>query len=129
MISKNLTIFILISFGAALGANLRYLIITKISFFGKNKPLKVLLVNLVSSFFIGLFIPIVLNKNLSYGQNLINLFLIGFIGSLSTFSTFINDLYKHTLKKNFKYSITLIFLSISLGLIFLYLGYLLSKAL
>jgi len=127
MISKNLTSFILISFGGALGANLRFLMITKISFFEKNKPLKVLLVNLVSSFFIGLFIPIVLNKNLSYSQNLIYLFLIGFIGSLSTFSTFINDLYKLTLKKNFKYSITLIFLSISLGLIFLYLGYLLSN--
>jgi len=129
MISKNLTSFILISLGAALGANLRFLMITKISFWKENKPLKVLLVNLVSSFIIGLSIPIVLNKNLSYGQNLIFLFLFGFIGSLSTFSTFINDLYKLTLKKNFKYSLALIFLSIFLGLIFLHLGYLLSNAL
>lgn len=129
MISENLISFILISFGAALGANLRFLMITKISLFRENKSLRVLLVNLVSSFIIGLFMPIVLKNNLSYHQNLIFLFLIGFIGSLSTFSTFINDLYKLTIKKNFKYSITLIFLYISLGLIFLYVGYLLSNAL
>ena len=129
MISENLTSFILISFGAALGANLRFLMIKKISLFGENKSLRVLLVNLVASFVIGLFMPIVQNNNLSFHQNLIFLFLIGFIGSLSTFSTFINDLYKLTIKKKFKYSITLIFLSISLGLIFIYLGYSLSKAL
>lgn len=128
MISENLINFILISFGAVLGANLRFLIITKISLFGKNKASRVLLANLISSFIIGLSIPIMLNNNLSYNQNLIFLFLIGFIGSLSTFSTFINDLYELTIKKNFKNSAILIFLSIFLGLIFLYMGYLLSSA-
>ena len=85
MISENLTRFILISFGAGLGANLRFLMIKKISLFGENKSLRVLLVNLISSFILGLFMPIVLKNNLSYHQNLIFLFLIGFIGSLSTF--------------------------------------------
>ena len=129
MINENLINFILISFGAILGANLRFLITTKISLFGENKATRVLLVNLIASFIIGLSIPIMLNNNLSSNQNLTFLFLIGFIGSLSTFSTFINDLYELTFKKNFKTSTILIFLSILLGLIFLYMGYLLSSAL
>ena len=129
MINENLINFILISFGAILGANLRFLITTKISLFGENKATRVLLVNLIASFIIGLSIPIMLNNNLSSNQNLTFLFLIGFIGSLSTFSTFINDLYELTIKKNFKTSTILIFLSILLGLIFLYMGYLLSSAL
>ena len=128
MIIENLINFILVSFGAVLGANLRFLIITKISLFGENKATRVLLANLLSSFIIGLSIPIMLKDNLSYNQNLTFLFLVGFLGSLSTFSTFINDLYELTIKKNFRNSIILIFLSISLGLIFLYMGYLLSRA-
>ena len=128
MINENLINFILVSFGAALGANLRFLIITKISLFGENKAKRVLLANIISSFIIGLSFPIMLKNNLSYNQNLTFLFLIGFIGSLSTFSTFMNDLYELIIKKNFKNSIILIFLSIFLGLIFLYMGYLLSSA-
>ena len=128
MINQNLINLILISFGAVLGANLRFLIITKISLLGENKAIKVLLANLISSFILGLSIPIMSSNNLSYNQNLTFLFLIGFIGSLSTFSTFINDLYELTIKKNFKNSTILIFLSIFLGLIFLYMGYLLSSA-
>tara|TARA_B100000242_G_C42666946_1_gene312846 strand:+ start:46 stop:432 length:387 start_codon:yes stop_codon:yes gene_type:complete len=128
MINQNLINLILISFGAVLGANLRFLIVTKISLFGENKAIKVLLANLISSFILGLSIPIMSSNNLSYNQNLTFLFLIGFIGSLSTFSTFINDLYELTIKKNFKNSTILIFLSIFLGLIFLYMGYLLSSA-
>ncbi len=127
MINQNLINLILISFGAVLGANLRFLIITKISSLGENKAIKVLLANLISSFILGLSIPIMSSNNLSYNQNLTFLFLIGFIGSLSTFSTFINDLYELTIKKNFKNSTILIFLSIFLGLIFLYMGYLLSS--
>ena len=126
MISEYLTSFFFISIGSVLGANSRFLIITKFFIFGENKSLKVLFINVISSFLIGLSIPIMLGDNLGYHQNLIYLFLIGFIGSFSTFSTFINDLYKLTAKKNFKYAIILIFLSIFLGLIFLYLGYLLS---
>ena len=128
MINENLINFILISFGAILGANLRFLIITKISLFGDNKATRVLIANLIASFLIGLSIPIMLNNNLNYNQNLTFLFLIGFIGSLSTFSTFINDLYELIIKKNFKHSAILIFLSIFLGLIFLYMGYLLTSA-
>ena len=128
MTNENLINFILISLGAILGANLRFLIITKISLFGDNKATRVLLANLIASFLIGLSIPIMLNNNLSYNQNLTFLFLIGFIGSLSTFSTFINDLYELIIKKNFKHSAILIFLSIFLGLIFLYMGYLLTSA-
>ena len=129
MTNENLINFILISLGAILGANLRFLIITKISLFGDNKATRVLLANLIASFLIGLSIPIMLNNNLNYNQNLTFLFLIGFIGSLSTFSTFINDLYELTIKKNFKTSTIFIFLSILLGLIFIYMGYLLSSAL
>ena len=75
----------------------------------------------------GFSIPIIIENKSASHQNLIFLFLIGFLGSLSTFSSFIYDLYIFSINKKMKDSIKLIFLSIFLGLIFTYLGFSLSK--
>ena len=129
MVIKELIRIIVISFGAVFGVNLRFFIITNSSLFRGNKPFRILLANLISSFIMGFSLPIIIANKSTNHQNLIFLFMIGFLGSLSTFSSFIYDLYIFSTKKNFKDSFKLIFLSIFLGLIMTYLGFSLSKKL
>jgi len=120
---------LLISFGAILGSNIRlfiYNILDKL--FLIRRHYKVLFVNNFASFFLGL--------SLAASTRLINpndlntiyfFFSIGFLGSLSTFSTFIYDLFEISAKYKFINSIKFIVISISFGLIALWLGYLIGN--
>ena len=58
---------------------------------------------------------------MAYRESII-LFLIGFAGSLSTFSSFINDLFKLSIKRKYKDITIIIFSSVFLGLLAISLG-------
>tara|TARA_Y100000589_G_scaffold252791_1_gene241425 strand:+ start:85 stop:468 length:384 start_codon:yes stop_codon:yes gene_type:complete len=112
----------LISLGAIIGANIRYLLLRKLEIL-KYGEYRLLTINLFSSFILGLSCPFFIKTNLKINEEFIFIFLFSFIGSLSSFSTFINDLYILILNNKFKRSILLIILSIFLGILFFNFGY------
>jgi len=113
----------LIALGAIIGANIRYFFLRKLEIL-KYSEYRLLTINLFSSFILGLLFPFFIKTNLKIEEELIFLFLFSFIGSLSSFSTFISDFYMLILNNNFKRSTLLIFFSIVLGILFFNFGYL-----
>ena len=113
----------LIAFGAIIGANIRYFFLRKLDIL-KYSEYRLLTINLFSSFILGLLFPFFIKTNLKIEEELIFLFLFSFIGSLSSFSTFISDFYMLILNNNFKRSTLLIIFSIVLGILFFNFGYL-----
>tara|TARA_B100000963_G_scaffold297446_1_gene268916 strand:+ start:81 stop:464 length:384 start_codon:yes stop_codon:yes gene_type:complete len=112
----------LIAIGAIIGANIRYLLLRTLEIL-KYGEYRLLTINLFSSFILGLSFPFFLKTNLKIEEEFIFLFLFSFIGSLSSFSTFISDLHMLILNNKFKRSILLIILSIALGILFFKFGY------
>ncbi|WP_297818446.1 fluoride efflux transporter CrcB [uncultured Paraglaciecola sp.] len=87
----TMTIYIFIALGGALGACLRYFLSQlMLQWFGKGFPFGTLLVNIVGSFFLGFLYSL-----LEHGQLEAALWRttigIGFLGALTTFSTFSVD--------------------------------------
>ncbi len=113
----------LIALGAIIGANIRYFFLRKLETL-KYSEYRLLTINLFSSFILGLLFPFFIKTNLKIEEELIFLFLFSFIGSLSSFSTFISDFYMLILNNNFKRSTLLILFSIVLGILFFNFGYL-----
>ena len=113
----------LIALGAIIGANIRYFFLRKLEIL-KYSEYRLLTINLFSSFILGLLFPFFIKTNLKIEEELIFLFLFSFIGSLSSFSTFISDFYMLILNNNFKRSSLLIIFSIALGILFFNFGYL-----
>ena len=113
----------LIALGAIIGANIRYFFLRKLEIL-KYSEYRLLTINLFSSFILGLLFPFFIKTNLKIEEELIFLFLFFFIGSLSSFSTFISDFYMLILNNNLKRSTLLIIFSIVLGILFFNFGYL-----
>jgi len=113
--------FSIISIGSILGANLRYLILTRLGSIKLNQRKRLLLINSTASIILGISLSLNNYNNILFREFII-LFLIGFAGSLSTFSTFINDLFKLSIKRKYKDMTIIIFLSIFLGLLSILLG-------
>ena len=116
----------LIALGAIIGANIRYFFLRKLEIL-KYSEYRLLTINLFSSFILGLLFPFFIKTNLKIEEELIFLFLFSFIGSLSSFSTFISDFYMLILNNNFKRSTLLILLSIVLGILCFNFGYLINS--
>ena len=113
----------LIALGAIIGANIRYFFLRKLEIL-KYSEYRLLTINLFSSFILGLLFPFFIKTNLKIEEEIIFLFLFSFIGSLSSFSTFISDFYMLILNNNLKRSTLLIIFSIVLGILFFNFGYL-----
>ena len=117
----------IISVGSLFGANLRYIFLTKFHSIRLNKRSRLVLINSIASIILGLALSLNDESNSRIYSELIILFFIGFSASLSTFSSFINDLFKLSIKKRYKDVLIIIFLSISLGLLCILLGLLLGS--
>ena len=125
----NLQNFLLVSFGAVFGANIRYIIYKKLEKINLSKNYIILLINTSSSFFLGLFLTILSkNSSLSYSYQLGLFFSIGLLGSLSTFSTFICDLYELFIHLKFYKALKLFIISITLGIISFAIGFFLGMS-
>ena len=113
----------LIAIGAVFGANSRFLIYQKLKEININGKFSIFLINIFSCFFLGFFISISSNvKSLNVSSQLALFFVIGFIGSLSTFSTFIYDLFELCREYKFLKALKLFIFSFSLGISALVLG-------
>ena len=116
-----------IAAGGALGALSRYAIIqASIVLWGSNFPFGTIIVNIMGCFFLGILIAFFLSMD-SYSQELRSFLTVGFLGSMTTFSTFSSE--GLTLINNGNYSTFLIYtlVSVILGLLAVYLGAVLSK--
>ena len=114
---------VLVSMGAVVGANIRFIIYQKLRKNNYDLYIIILFINTASSFLLGLFISILPRLVfLNFSSQLVLFFLIGFLGSLSTFSTFVYDLFDLSLKFKFSRALQSFTLSYSLGIIALALG-------
>tara|TARA_Y100001968_G_C19184834_1_gene632259 strand:+ start:421 stop:804 length:384 start_codon:yes stop_codon:yes gene_type:complete len=114
---------VLVACGAILGANSRFLIFNKLKNQKISKDYLILIINTFASFCLGLFLSILTQvSSLSISNQLVLFFSIGFLGSLSTFSSFIYDLFNLLLQFNFVRALKISSLSISLGFMALAFG-------
>ena len=114
---------LLVSIGAVFGVNARLIIYQKLKQININRYFIILAINTFSCFLLGLFISILPKiKSLTFSSQLELFFLIGFLGSLSTFSTFVYDLFDLCLKSKFCKALKLFSFSFSLGIFALALG-------
>ena len=114
---------ILVSIGAVFGVNARFIIYQKLKQININRYFIILAINTFSCFLLGLFISILPKiKSLTFSSQLAFFVLIGFLGSLSTFSTFVYDLFDLCLKSKFFKALKLFSFSFSLGIFALALG-------
>tara|TARA_Y100001968_G_scaffold208312_1_gene191436 strand:- start:893 stop:1264 length:372 start_codon:yes stop_codon:yes gene_type:complete len=119
---------LLVTLGSVLGANFRFIIYEKLEKLNLRKDFIILIINSFSSFFLGFFISILSHfSSLNFSEKLVLFFSIGFLGSLSTFSTFIYDLFDLVLKLNFFRAFNLLIFSLSLGIVSLAFGFLLGN--
>ena len=114
--------FSTISSGSLLGANLRYILITRFYSINLSKSRRLIVINLISSGILGISLSLKNYNNSIIYRDLIILFLIAFSGGFSTFATFINDLFKLSIKSKYYDIAIIIFLSVFLGLISISLG-------
>ena len=115
---------ILITFGAAIGANTRFLISKKLYSLKLSKNYITLLINTVSSFFLGFLISQLGSIRNSY--HVLLFFSIGLLGSLSTFSAFIYELFDLFIQLKFYRLFKLLIISLVSGLLAFSAGYLLG---
>ena len=114
---------LLVSFGSVLGANIRYIILKKIEKINLTNHIGIVIINSFASFLLGFFLsilPRIGSDEFSYQLALF--FLIGLLGSLSTFSTFIFDLFNFCLQFKILRALKLFLISISMGIIALAFG-------
>ena len=114
--------FSAISAGSLLGGNLRYIFLTRFCSIKLSKTRRLILVNLIASVILGASLSLNNDSALKIYRELVVLFLFGFAGSLSTFSSFINDLFKLSIKRKYKDISIIIFSSVFLGLLEISLG-------
>ena len=112
-----------VSIGAILGANTRFQISKKLEKLNLRKDFFILIINTFASFFLGLFLSLMQRfSSFIYSYQLVLFFSIGFFGSLSTFSSFVYDLFDLCLNVQFSKALQLFILSYSIAIIAIALG-------
>jgi len=108
--------------GGGLGALTRYTLGSQIDkSLNLSFPVGIFCVNLIGCFLIGLLVSLFENKFI-FSENLKFFLIIGFLGSLTTFSTFALDNYNFLTQKNIILLFTNIFLTNTFGLLMVLLG-------
>ena len=120
--------FFLVALGGSIGASTRYLfyIISKNILSTSNLFINTLIVNIIGSFLIGYLIVLLENKSLS--QDFIKyFFIIGVLGSFTTFSAFSLETIDLLVNKKILIAFFYIFSSLFLCLLFTFIGLNLNK--
>jgi len=115
--------FLLVAIGGSIGASTRYVfyLISKNLLSTSNLFINTLIVNIIGSFLIGYLIVLLENKSLS--QDFIRyFFIIGVLGSFTTFSAFSLETIDLMVNKKFLIAFSYIFASLLLCLLFTFVG-------
>ena len=115
--------FFLVALGGSIGASTRYFfyLISKNILSTSNLFINTLIVNIIGSFLIGYLIVLLENKSLS--QDFIKyFFIIGVLGSFTTFSAFSLETIDLIVNKKILIAFFYIFSSLSLCLLFTFVG-------
>lgn len=115
---------LLIGFGGFIGAISRYLVSVFINDIGLNSNISTILVNIIGSFFIGLLFYL-FPTSLSDFYKMF--FVIGFLGSFTTFSAFSLDAMNLFLASEYLNFFIYIILSVVLSITSVFLGFILAK--
>tara|TARA_Y100001968_G_C19251101_1_gene664447 strand:- start:559 stop:927 length:369 start_codon:yes stop_codon:yes gene_type:complete len=114
----------LVSFGALLGANTRFYIYKKLEKLNLSKDYVIVVINIFSSFLLGVFLSILNGiSHISFSYQLVLFCSIGYLGSLSTFSTFIYDLFALFLQLKFSKALKIYITSVFFGIISIAFGF------
>ena len=115
--------FLFVAIGGSIGASLRYFayLFFKNYLLSNYLFLSTLFVNILGSFFIGYIIMLMETKNL-YEDFTRYFLIIGVLGSFTTFSTFSIESVDLLLSKKFFNAFSYMFLSLSLCLLFTFIG-------
>ena len=117
----NPAIFISLASGATLGACLRWWLSVKFNHFNEQLIVGTLLANMIACFLLGMYLGSGTEKSVL--SPLIKLaFVSGFLGSLSTFSTFIGETHHHLMLRDWLKFWLNFNLQIGLGIGMLQLG-------
>ena len=117
-----------VAIGGSIGASLRYFfyLVSKSLLIPNYIFISTLIVNILGSFLIGCIIMFLENKTAS--QDFIKyFFIIGILGSFTTFSTFSLEAIDLLVNKRFLLAFLYMFFSLSLCLLFTFLGLNLNK--
>ena len=115
-----------VSLGSILGANIRFEFHDKLEKFNLSRGFVILIVNTFASFFLGLFLSIIdKSSSFVYSYQLVLFFSIGLLGSLSTFSSFVYELFDLCMRLKFLKALKVFIVSLSLGIISFAFGFLL----
>ena len=120
--------FLLVAFGGSIGASTRYLfyLISKNFLPANYLFINTLIINIIGSFLIGYLIVLIENK--SFSQDFLKyFFIIGILGSFTTFSAFSIETVELLINKKFILGFFYIFLSLFICLSFTFLGLNLNK--
>ncbi len=123
-LSEEWTSIILVSSGAVPGACLRRYLVENFSSFVNEKSWMTLMVNMLACFFLGFFFS--LSNQLGSANDNSRLALmvcVGFLGSLSTFSTFIFELLNNVLANRLNQALMLSIFSLCGGFLAVFAGY------
>ena len=106
-----------VSLGAILGANARFLILGNLKNLNLKKDYHVLIINTLASFCLGLLLSVI-DKfgSFVYSYQLVLFFSVGFLGSFSTFSSFIYDIFDLCVELKFYRGLKLFLISYFLGI-------------
>ena len=117
-----------VSIGAIIGANIRFRIHNKLRNLNLRKDFLILVINTLASFCLGLFLSLLEQfRAFTYYYQLVLFFSIGFLGSLSTFSSFVYDLFDLCLQLEFFRALKLFIFSSSIGIIAFAFGFFLGN--
>ena len=117
-----------VSFGAVLGANTRFRIFNKLEKLNLSKDYCILIINILACFSLGLSFSFIDHfSSLIYYYQIVLFFTIGFLGSLSTFSSFVYDLFDLCLQLEFFRALKLCIISVSIGIIAFAFGFFLGN--
>ena len=115
-----------VSLGSILGANTRFEFQNKLEKFRLSNGFVILIINTFASFSLGLFLSILEKfSSFNYSYQLVLFFSIGFLGSLSTFSSFVYELFDLCMQLKFLKALKVSISSVSLGIISFAFGFLL----